>query len=120
MSQPKCGSALLSFDADQFNSLSTDPISVVNIELINTCLIVELAYSGCGQRDIETMAFIDDSAFVPFVHAKIRNVDPMEECLAFFNHQDTFDLSSTGLQLNHNMTVVIEDWNETFSLDLDE
>lgn len=120
MSQTSCGSALLSFEADQFNTLVTDSISVVNVDLQNTCLIVEVAYSGCNQREIDAMANIDYQGLTPFLHIKVRNIDPIEFCQAFFNHTDTFDLCSSKLDLNDGMSVAVEDWSETFILDLDE
>lgn len=120
MSQPHCGNPLLSFNASQFDTLATDSVSVVNVDLQNTCLIVELAYSGCDQREIDAMANIGFIGLIPFINVKVRNIDPLEFCQAFFSHRDTFDLCSAGLDLYDGMSVVVKDWDQTFILDLDE
>lgn len=115
-----CGKALLPLDLEAFDAMQNDSAAIVDIKLENTCLIIELSYSGCSERVIDAMAFVDNAGFIPILETKIRNVNPLEECLAFFNHNDTFDLTSTDLDLFHGMSVVIHGWNESFILDLQE
>ena len=115
-----CGKFLLPFDLQGYNNLVTDSTSVVGVRVENTCLMVDFAYSGCAQRQVEVMAFLDYSSFIPVLHAKINNVDPLEECLAFFMHTDTFDLSTSDFDLYDGILLSVHDWSDSFVLDIEE
>ena len=114
-----CGQSLVPFDSQEFNSLETDSISVIDVRLEQTCLIIDFAYSGCERRDVGVMAFLDQSPFIPVLRAKISNADPLEACLAFFIHTDTFDLTSTDSALFDGITLNVYQWEETFTLDVE-
>lgn len=115
-----CGKALLYFESEEFDNLENDTTSIVDIDLQETCLIVDFAYSGCSIREIDAMAFIDFTSFIPILDIRIDNADPLEVCQAFFTHKDTFDISSSDLELYHGMSVVVKDWHESFILDLED
>lgn len=83
-----CGEPLVPFDLSQYESLPTDSASVKAVVFDQACMIVDFAYSGCDEHDIEAMAYIDDTDIlrVKLIH---NNLDA---CLAFFQHRDTFNL----------------------------
>ena len=114
-----CGQDLIPYDSEEFNTLATDPLSVKNMRLEQTCLIVDFAYSGCKIRDVGVMAFLDSSAFIPVIYAKISNLDPQEACLAHFSHTDTFDLTTIDFDLYNGMTLNVHEWENSFILDVD-
>ena len=114
-----CGQGLIPFNSENYNTLATDSVSVIDIRLEHTCLIVDFAYSGCEKREVGVMAFLDQSPFIPVLKAKISNEDPLEECLAFFMHTDTFDLTSTEIDLYDGITLSVHQWGESFVLDVE-
>ncbi len=113
-----CGQGLLPFDIDEYTTLVTDSVSVADVRLEQTCLIVDFVYSGCSKREVDVMAFIDQSSFVPTLNAKISN-GPIEECLAFFMHTDTFNLTSIGLDLYDGTILRVHQWDESFVLEVE-
>jgi len=118
--EPQCGKAVLPHDADQYSNLITDSISVVGVRLESTCLMVDFSYSGCERRETDVMVYLDQSPFIPILNAKINNVDPMDACLGFFMHTDTFDLATSSFDLYDGMLLSVEDWSDSFTIDLDE
>ena len=114
-----CGQELIPFNSEDYNTLATDSVSVIDVRLEHTCLIVDFAYSGCEIREVGVMAFLDQSSFIPVLNAKISNEDPLEACLAFFMHTDTFDLTSTDIVLYDGITLNVHQWGESFVLDVE-
>jgi len=116
---PKCGKALLPFEVDTYENLSTQPSAIEHIELEGTCLIVEFAYSGCGISESNLMAFLDYSSFIPVMYAKVGQLHP-GLCDAYITHTDTFDLRTAGYELYDGITLKIHNWDNSFIFDIEE
>lgn len=109
-----CGKALIPFNSEVYDTLATDPISVVDVRLEHTCLIVDFAYSGCAVREVGAMALLVHTPSESLLQVKIHNEDPLEACLAHFSHSDTFDLTSPDYDLHEGMTLKVYQWEDSF------
>ena len=106
-----CGEALLDFDSETYNEIKTDSSAVKNIRLEGTCLIVDFAYSGCGIHNIDAMGYINMVSLMPFMSVKLIH-DNDDLCLAFFEHSDTFDLSTIEHEGWTNINLQVFEWDE--------
>lgn len=109
-----CDSEAEVVNEENFNGINTSNYIVTDIQLIGDCLEVAISSSGCEPELWELNLFSVDAFYTVFPLQRSVKIELInnQECLAVFQKTVSFDLTPFQLDVQNELPLNIEGWNE--------